>query len=208
MFDNEKIRVNDLAPSQKVGAKNDSFAWKDFESPEDARQFFQKIIQRLSDITNWGEYAGLDQEAFQLTDAAGTPKPSPPELQDKIRIRLPGFKNSAGEGYDWVEIVKTENGTLADTEFFLLQLTACDCPYTPGDKTAHFYAENATNTYVAALKGNTVQISVHSRNERPNTDTPNLLDKARNLMMAGSAMVAVSKIQWDTFTENLIKDDK
>lgn len=73
----------------------------------------------------------------------------------------------------------------------------------------HIYTDVATNSLKVKRLGKNVTASFHARNEIPNVNqTDGLLDKARNAIVAVSAMAGVSKIQWKDFVENLLASDR
>jgi len=45
---------------------------------------------------------------------------------------------------------------------------------------------------------------VNGRNEQPNTDAENLIDKARNIAVAAGAMLGFSKVQWKSLVDGLV----
>jgi hypothetical protein len=48
---------------------------------------------------------------------------------------------------------------------------------------------------------------VYGRNEKPNTDTETLSDKARNAAVAGGAITGFSKLQWKSLVNGLVKKE-
>lgn len=54
-------------------------------------------------------------------------------------------------------------------------------------------------------EGNTVRAAVYGRNEVPNTGAEKAVDKARNAMVALSAMAGVSKLQWKLLVKGLVE---
>lgn len=206
MFQNAKLNVDTLLPLKNSGSSNDSFAHRELDAEEAAENYFNEIKKRLLTVSKWSQFAGGESFVFELTDGEGRLKNDPPLLSDRIKIQLPGPKDDAGNGYDWVEVVRMEEGRHQDTNFFLIELSPCDCPYNLDEKTAHFYSENSTNTFVVAKQGRLVQVSIHGRNEAPNLDHQTFIDKIRNFVVANTGIVAGSRIQWDIFTDNLMKE--
>lgn len=204
MFQKQKINIDGILPVNQSGSANDSFTDKVMNSAEEAERYFDVLIEKLNSVSQWRKYAGSDSFVFELTDKGGSLKDDPPQISDKIRIKLPGPKDGEGLGYDWVEVVRIERGKSNHTEFYLLEVSPCDCPYQSGNKTAHFYWEKSTNSFVIARQQNAVQVSIHGRNEVPNTEDQSLLDTIRNYVMAKGGIIAGSKIQWEIFTDNLM----
>ena len=77
-------------------------------------------------------------------------------------------------------------------------------PNNANPDTAHFFAEDASSTFIIRREGKKVFAEVHGRNEQPNTDTENLIDKARNIAVAAGAMLGFSKVQWKSLVDGLI----
>lgn len=207
MFQSHKLYVEEILPINDRGSANDSFAHREFDDSAQADVYFTNLKKRLLSVSMWSKFAGGDNFIFELTDSQGNLKSSPPIITDKIRIQLPGPKDQEGLGFDWVEVVRMEKGHFKNVQFYLLEVSPCDCPYQNGDKTAHFYWENATNTFVIAKQENIVQVSIHGRNEVANTSDQSLTDKIRNFVMANTGIIAGSKIQWEVFTDNLMKEE-
>ncbi len=205
MFQAQKIEVEEILPVNDKGSSNNSFADKELSDAEHANLYFNELKKRLTSVSKWSKFAGGENFVFELTDFEGNLKSDPPLLNNKIRTQLPGPKNQQGFEYDWVEVVRMDEGKFRNVEFYLLEVSPCDCPYKDGDATAHFYWENATNTFVIAKQNNIVQFSVHGRNEVPNTADQNLINKIRNFVVANTGIAAASKIQWEVFTDNLMK---
>lgn len=207
MFQTKKIDVEQTLPVNKKGSTNDSFAYQELTDAVQASSYFINLKKRLLSVSMWSKFAGGENFVFELTDSQGKLKADPPLVEDKIRIQLPGPKDQEGLGFDWVEVVRMEEGNFNDVEFYLLEVSPCDCPYQDSDATAHFYWENATNTFVIAKQENIVQVSIHGRNEVPNTADQNMIDKIRNFLMANTGIIGGSKIQWEIFTDNLMKEE-
>lgn len=207
MFQSQKIYVEKILPINERGSTNDSFAYQEFDHSAQADFYFTYLKKRLLSISMWSKFAGGDNFIFELTDSQGNLKSSPPIITDKIRIQLPGPKDQEGLGFDWVEVVRMDEGHFKNVQFYLLEVSPCDCPYQNSEKTAHFYWENATNTFVIAKQENIVQISIHGRNELPNISDQNLIDKIRNFLVANAGIITGSKIQWEVFSDNLMKEE-
>lgn len=207
MFQEQKIDVEQTLPVNKKGSTNDSFAHKEFSNSTGANFYFTNLKKRLLSVSMWSKFAGGENFVIELTDSQGNLKSDPPIVHDKIRIQLPGPKDQEGLGFDWVEVVRMDEGNFNNVEFYLMEVSPCDCPYKNGDATVHFYWENATNTFVIAKQENIVQVSIHGRNEVPNLLDQSLIDKIRNFVMANTGIIAGSKIQWEIFTDNLMKEE-
>ena len=207
MAQTPNIDILFLVPEHVKGSQNDAIADKSLSNDAKAGEAYRALCSNLLKVSQWSRYAGGEEFVFELTAPDGTLKADPLQLGDRIRIQLPGPKDDLGKGYDWVEVMRLEQGTSADIEYFMLELSPCDCPYTSAEETAHFYWENASNTFVAAKQGQTVQFSVHGRNEVPNIGSQPPLAKIRNFFVAHGGIFGGSKIQWEVFSKNIIADE-
>ncbi len=129
-----------------------------------------------------------------MTNGQGKLKNENPVEGDYIRIGLPAPGPAEGDGYDWVKIEKIESVSDVDrdVESLAMKLRPSDSPYDEKTTVAHFYSDEATNSLIIKRIGKNVTASFHGRNEIPNVNqTDGLLDKARNLIVAVSAMAGM-----------------
>lgn len=81
-----------------------------------------------------------------------------------------------------------------------------DSPLNNKKAVAHFFEPETSSTFVVKRNRSTIQAEVHGRNEMPNTHTDSVWDRIRNLFVAVGAMLGVSKLQWKSLVEGLIKN--
>jgi hypothetical protein len=198
-----------LVPNQHEGGKTDAGTVVKKQTAEEARQLFSIAKERMLDVNNWHKYSGPGSATFQLTDSKGKELESKPEKGNLMRVDLPGPGSFTGDGFDWVEIEAFEEEKIhnKDYESFSMRVRPCSNPKTKSDKTAHFYTSAATSTFTLQRIKNTVAAGEHGRNEVPNTNPDNIVDKARNAIVGTSAMSGVSNIQWKALANGLLKED-
>jgi hypothetical protein len=114
-----------------------------------------------------------------------------------------------GKGFDWVQVETVVDNSDPDSleESFGLRVCAAKNPQSTDDATAHFFKGDATSTFIIQREGMTVTASYHGRNEAVNTDTSKTLDNLRNTLVAGVALVAISKFQWDALVKGLLEPE-
>lgn len=206
-----KICVKDIkkkiVPLQYDGGK------KDFEhrvaaiDQTHALKLFTIAKKRLLDINRWDGVCGPASAKFTLTDNNGTELTQVPEVNNLIKIKLPAPGTSEGNGADWVKIEAIETQKDKDDssyESFAIRIRPSINPE-KGENIAHFFNEEATNSFVIERRGNDLKASVLCRNEVPNTDTDNLIDKVRNAIVGFTALAGFSNIQWNNFVKGLLK---
>jgi hypothetical protein len=72
---------------------------------------------------------------------------------------------------------------------------------------AHFFDEQSSSSFVVKREGKKITGGIYGRNEKPNTDTEKLVDKIRNIAVAGGAISGLSKLQWKSLVNGLVKTD-
>lgn len=199
------IQVLQWVPENKQGSENDAFAVRDFDSVESAKESFEKYAQKLLQINEWNVMAGKNPTEFYLVPAKNTESSLFAKENDFVKIKMPAPKNKIGHGYDWVIINKLIKSTESELQYLLIQMKPHSCPESASGKTAHFYTDQATNTFIIAQKGTKIQMSVHGRNEIPNTENIGLIDRLRNMFVGMGGIFGGSKLQWEAFAEEFIK---
>jgi len=70
---------------------------------------------------------------------------------------------------------------------------------------AHFFSEASTSSFIVKRDGNKITAAVYGRNEKPNTNTEKVTDKIRNAAIAAGAISGLSKLQWKSLVNGLVK---
>ena len=195
-------------PPQRVGIKTDTFSSIKHRSEKEAIEHFLIVKARLFNISEWDKVCRKASATFKLTDTDGNPVKRNPLPGDHIRIDLPAPKTDDGEGYEWVVIeqVDDQSNSSTDEEYLSIKVHPADSPLNNKKAVAHFFEPETSSTFVVKRNRSTIQAEVHGRNEMPNTHTDSVWDRIRNLFVAVGAMLGVSKLQWKSLVEGLIKN--
>jgi hypothetical protein len=198
----------DMVPENEQGAKTDTFYAVDLKSLEEAKRMYEAAKHRLLNISAWHTYAGTGTADFKLTDQQGNLVQRLAQERDHFQIEIPGPGSKTGDGFDWVQIESIEENHTEDCEFTAIKVRPATNPNNRDSAIAHFFDENASSTFIVKREGLTLNAEVHGRNEKLNTNTENIVDKARNIMVAAGAMLGFSNIQWKSLTRGLLTHEK
>lgn len=197
-------------PPQHEGTEKDidySVTAADLEA---AQKLFEAARERLLDVNHWKELSGPATADFTLTDEHGQELKRAVQKGDLFKIDLPAPGSKEGRGYDWVKVEKIEEHRTPDgqKETFAIRVRPTQNPQTPGKETAHFFNDKATSSFVIERDARKVTAGVYGRNEIPNTETENILDKVRNAIVGSTAILGLSNVQWKSLTKGLlVKED-
>ena len=193
-----------IIPDQQQGAHSDTVAVKELPDERTAIFYFQKLCERLQDLNSWKKYTGTFTADFCLCDRSGNEKQPPVAIDDHFRIDGPGPGSVAGEGFDWVQVLKTGRIEKPGEEEFYIRVHPVPNPKNQNKDIAHFFTDESTSSFIARRMGNKVMAEVHGRNETPNIAAGNLFDKARNAAAGAVAAVFYSKYQWKSLVDGLL----
>ena len=194
--------IADKLPPQESGAETNTEHSIVAANEADAIKLFERAKQRLLHVNEWEKLCGAGSANFQLTDALGKDVERPAQVQDHFKIDIPGPGTVTGQGYDWVRIEHIEE----TDDSLLMRVRPATNPRNEAGDVAHFFSEEATSNFIVKRTTNTVEAAVYGRNELPNTHAEKGVDKARNTMVALSAMAGISKIQWKSLVKGLLTD--
>lgn len=200
-----RINVTHLLPKQEIGSSNDAVAVKLCLSDDIADLLYDKLSKKLLKIGHWNVKAGKTPTKFYLLDQHGNEGFLFAEEKMLVKIRMP-IKNSTGNGYDWVVIEKIRQYREEHLSYLLIQMRPCPCAENNDGGIAHFYHATATNSFILVRSGSEIQMSVHGRNESPNTSNMNIFSLMRNLFVASGGIFGGSKLQWETFVNEMIEN--
>lgn len=192
-------------PEQRGGVQTNTESCRELASQAEAADFYRQVRGRLLRIAEWHRYAGTGSAEFVLTDGQGSPVSRAPQLNDYLRIDIPGPGTVSGEGYDWVQIEAVEESEETERSFTLIRVRPAPSPVNSRTDVAHFFSGEATSDFMVKREGQTVTAGVYGRNEKPNTAADTLADKARNTAVATGAISGFSKLQWKSLAEGLLK---
>ncbi len=196
---------DEIVPDQQQGAQKDIIHKVQAVDQNDARRLFLLARNRLVDVNHWNEYSALGH--FQLVDGHGNEAFRTAEIGDYFRIDIKAPGPVAGVGYDWVKIeaIADHSDVEGFEEHMAMRVRPARNPLDEKkEDTAHFFSDESTSTFLVKREGTVVTASVFGRNEIPNTDTSNLIDKLRNQVVAASAIAGLSNIQWRSLVVGLI----
>ncbi len=196
----------DIVPLQHEGAKKDIEHVVTTQDINDARILFDLARNRLLDINHWDELCGRASATFRLTDQEGNEINRRAEKGDYLKLDIPGPGSAEGKGSDWVYIEALEEIIDPDgmKESIAIRVRPTSHPKEKGENIAHFLKEESTNSIVVIRQGTEVKAVVYARNEVPNTSTSNVLDKVRNAVVAMTAILGFSNIQWKDLLKGLL----
>ena len=196
-----------LIPAQHGGKQNNLVHVETFSSGQEANDAFEKAVERLFNVNEWGDISGFASANFTLTDAAGNTCMRPVREGDYLRISLPAPGLAAGNGFDWVKVEKIMKEMRAgETEAFAgFRVRSCANPQNDASETAHFFTDDATSTFMVRRALMKVIASYHGRNEKINTDTENMADKIRNAVVGAGALAGISELQWTSLIKSFLK---
>jgi len=198
----------DIIPEQETGKETNTEFTLSALTREEAQKIYKAASNRLLDINNWEKLCGIATADFQLTDKLGTEIKRNAAEGDHFKIDIPGPGSIEGRGFDWVRIEKIEEKIDCDKDFESLSMRVRPAPNpkTSGNEVAHFFNEHATSSFIVERHGSSVKAGVYGRNEKPNTIIKNLVDKARNALIAASALAGISSIQWQHLSKGLLEN--
>lgn len=204
---NYKIDIQNLLPVHKDGSENDALAILICNSETAAFYYFRSLSEKLLKINEWKMNSGKNPTEFFIHNKDAQDERLLAKENDLVKIKMPAPKNKLGSGFDWVTINKLETVETAKMKAFLLQMKPHSCPESADGSIAHFYTHDATNTFILAKENNTIQFSIHGRNEIPNTKKIGFMNSCRNILVAGGGIFGGSKLQWQDFAEEFIKNE-
>lgn len=200
-----KIDIQHLLPINTIGSENNAVSYVIYHSEKQAFDQFRRLAQNLLHINRWKINAGKNPTEFCIYNKELN-RSAEASTNDLVKIKMPAPDNTLGKGFDWVIVNKIEAIETTDTKVFLLEMKPHSCAESVKNSIAHFYTEDASNTFILAKKDKTVQFSIHGRNEVPNTKTPKFLNSIRNLFVASGGIFGGSKVQWKDFVAEFINN--
>ena len=194
---------DELIPEQYVGKETNIEEELSGGNERAAKEMFEESRTRLLNVNRWHDLAGGPSAAFQLTDEKGISVNRAVVEGDYFKIDIPGPGNVEGKGYDWVRVEKIEEEHDEDHDLVLIRVRPAKEP-SSGEHTTHFFTSEATSNFVVERRGSHIKAAVYGRNEKPNTETSNIVDKTRNTMVALGAFAGFSEIQWKKLVKGLL----
>src|SRR5690349_20505451 len=98
------MEEKEIVPPHVSGVQTNTESFKEFETEQEAKDFYLIARERLLDINHWQDIAGKATASFQVTDRNGKAVTREVQKGDHLKIDIPGPGSSSGEGYDWVKV--------------------------------------------------------------------------------------------------------
>ncbi|HWJ89642.1 MAG TPA: hypothetical protein VNR87_00940 [Flavisolibacter sp.] len=191
----------DLVPEHETGVQTNTESSIECSNEEEATEFFEEVKHRLLHVGGWHGLAGPASATFQLTDEMGNPQNREARIGDHFKIDIPGPGTITGGGDDWVRIEMVENSE----ELAAIRVRPATNPKNDRKDIAHFFSERSTSSFIVKKQKNKIIAGVYGRNEKPNTNAEQLADKIRNTAVATGAASGLSKLQWKSLANGLVK---
>lgn len=198
-----------IIPAHTEGKQNDLNASVTLPSREEATDTFKRAYKRLLNPPVWHELGGTLSGEFALVGIAGNELKRLAQTGDLFKIDLPGPGPGVGEGYDWVRVdaIDDQSNESGDEELFAMRISPTVNPGTADKDVAHFFKGSASSTFVIHRRGNEVSASYHGRNEMPNNETGSKVDNIRNTVIAATAAIGLSELQWKSLINGFLKPE-
>lgn len=195
-----------IVPAQQRGAETNAEYSYNAATTEDAIIVFQNACERLLNVNSWDKYSGKLSAVFRVTDEAGKETSGPVKNGYHFKIDIPGPGSMTGDGFDWVQIEKIDmsSNNREDWESIAMRVRPSSNPKNDKDDVAHFFNEEATSNFVVRREGLVVTAGVYGRNEIPNTEVHNVVDKTRNAAIGLTAASGISSFQWNNLVKGIV----
>lgn len=188
-------------PKHTKGSFHDTESKKNVTILDNVDLKFTILKERFLSINHWREYCKESNTDFQLCDSSGKNVERFPQLDDYIRIDIPGSGGSEGRFFDWVQIISID---LVNPDRVIIQCRPSKDPLKENtSKIAHFYSDHATSTFIISKEKDGIKAGIYGRNEYPNLKS-GFFNSIRNIIIAIGGMLGFSKIQRKCLTEGLI----
>lgn len=194
--------VRTVAASGRGNVSSHAQTSRTLPTDADATRAFDAQVDRLFDVHNWTELSGVENASFALFNPQGDRTDREARVGDFVRVDLPGPVPMA-----WVRIESaSRDGSRAE---IVVRPSHDPTLATPDPSiTAHFFTNDATNTFSVSRSGRTVTADVTGRNENANSaQTTGLVDRVVNRVTSevawGAFDVGLQGHQWERFTANL-----
>lgn len=177
-------------------------ATRNCSSETEAKNVFQRLIQKLFNIEQWNAESNLS--SFALFDENGFAKMEKiAAVGDFIRITLPGSGKN-----DWVKIVEIHDA--ADEIVLTVQPSSNPTDKEDNSTTSHFFTNDSTNNFCLQKKGIELNFYVIGLGEKSNTeDTSGIVETVRNFATANIGhFLGIQKAQWQNFCDNFVEIEK
>ncbi len=177
-------------------------ATRNCSSETEAKNVFQRLIQKLFNIEQWNAESNFS--SFALFDENGFTKMEKiAAVGDFIRITLPGSGKD-----DWVKIVEIYDA--ADEIVLTVQPSPNPTDKEDNSTTSHFFTNDSTNNFCLKRNGIKLNFYVIGLGEKSNIkDTSGIVETVRNFATANIGhYLGIQKAQWQNFCDNFVEIEK
>jgi len=196
-----------LIPAQFTGTEIEAEASVEIEAGDPA-VFFALVKDRLLNVKQWHETAGIVSADFQIVEKNGVEPNRQIRKGDFMRVDIPGPGSKEGEGYDWVEAEELKEYEQGDVQSIGFRVRPISNPLSEKDVVAHFYDAASTSSFIITREGKKITASIIDSNIKPNDEAASITDKIRNTAVGMSAIASFSKMQWQQLANGLVKVDQ
>ena len=204
----EKKDFTGIVPPQYTGKAIEAAATTTLLNKNEALHFYKVAKERLLNVNNWHQIAGMMSARFQVVDASGNEVMRLCKKGDYLKIDIPGPGSTEGEGYDWVSIEELKEVDDALMQSVAFRVRPSENPLGKKNETAHFYDEASTSNFIVTREDTKVSACVIDRNIKPNAAASSLTDKIRDTSVGISALSFFSKIQWQLLANGIVSPPK
>ena len=171
---------------------------KEYPTAAEASKEFEKATEKLFLVNEWSRLPGISSE-FTLYNSRGEKKSGKEELNDYIKILLPGF-----DADNWV--IVTEINEEEEMKEFVVSPSQDPTHYDKNiEKVEHFFVDEATSTFRIELHGNKLYAAEIGQNEGVNNEGMEAgKRKLINTLIAEGGWAGVQKMQWKKLTDYLV----
>ncbi|MES2645523.1 MAG: hypothetical protein V4717_01515 [Bacteroidota bacterium] len=200
------MKIESLIPFQYTGKASTTSYSIEASDLDQAHKIFLNAREKLLHVNEWHALAGAATAVFQLTDDTGKEIDRAVQAGDFFRINIPGPDNAKANGFDWVRVEEVEEQLKHHYHVWVaIKVRPAAPPIEGNEKTAHFFSNEATSSFLVERRGLTIIASVFGRNEKPNNENEGVFDIVRNTIVAVSAMLGFSKPQWKSLVKGILK---
>ncbi len=195
-----------IVPPQYTGKEIEAEASVELNDVNTAKTFYNVVKERLLNVNNWHDLAGLISAKFQIVDAHGKELNRNAQKGDYLKIDIPGPGSKEGDGYDWVQIEELKEVEIGENQGIGFRVRPAQNPLGSKNEAAHFYSAESTSSFIIQREMAKITAWIVDRNIKPNDDAKSLIDKIRDTSVGISAIGMFSKIQWQNLAKGLVEN--
>jgi hypothetical protein len=200
------MKKENLIPHQHTGVDSNTSCSIELATTAEAQEVFLHARDNLLHVNKWHDLSGPATAYFQLTDHTGKAADREVQPGDFFKIDIPGPGN-AQTGFDWVKVENVEEQLTHSYHVWTAIVVRPASPPIPAIKrTAHFFSDQATSSFIVERKGTIVKVCVIGKNEKVNEQSQGWIDTMRNTIIAFADMLGFNKPQWKSLVKGILRD--